>query len=132
MFLQFSSPPSKLPNQEGSQINGDPRYGFAVPVTVPWAELDLDHVISAGQVEVTTGGRNGLFPGGLEREFCREFWKVWWGILLFSLCFFRSAVVFFGEIVIVTICHSSLRWQLGDVFARMGEVLCWRDDRLMP
>jgi len=26
------------------------QYGFAVPVTVPWAELDLDHVISAGQV----------------------------------------------------------------------------------
>ncbi|CAK8990443.1 UDP-N-acetylhexosamine pyrophosphorylase-like protein 1 [Durusdinium trenchii] len=28
-------------------LNG---YGFSVPVTVPWAELDLDHVISAGQV----------------------------------------------------------------------------------
>lgn len=27
-----------------------PRYGFSVPVSVPWAELDLDHVISAGQV----------------------------------------------------------------------------------
>lgn len=27
------------------------RYGFSVPVTVPWAELDLDHVISAGQAD---------------------------------------------------------------------------------
>ncbi|CAJ1390597.1 unnamed protein product [Effrenium voratum] len=25
-------------------------YGYSVPITVPWAELDLDHVISAGQV----------------------------------------------------------------------------------
>lgn len=69
MIIIFGNfhPPSKLPNQEGSQINGDPRYGFAVPVTVPWAELDLDHVISAGQVEVT-GGRNGLLPRGFGKR----------------------------------------------------------------
>lgn len=53
----------------------NPRYGFAVPVTVPWAELDLDHVISAGQVEVTTGGRNGLFPGFWKENFVGSFGK---------------------------------------------------------
>jgi len=31
-------------------IESADQYGFAVPVSVPWAELDLDHVISAGQV----------------------------------------------------------------------------------
>ena len=45
-----------------SQWKADVRYGYSVPITVPWAELDLDHVISAGQVGVVGGL---IQPGGL-------------------------------------------------------------------